>query len=411
MGSVSAKIYRYQKKDLFLEKSVSFHFGKILNSNNKAIEKISETLVCFFNRIKQEYKDWQIKLFTTGIFRKLSDFDQRYLTLHVFEKTKLFLNIISHDLENFYLENSLINKVPSGKKVILLNIGGKTTEMVFLKGKKVSKRVNLDFGIIDVLKKFPNLNDEFSREDQKNVVAYIKKKLPVIDIKDLYPIVFYNGGELTFMRLTGYRLKRNHIIKDNDHPLFISLKDFIKGNRSLLYEKPLSKLKSLYSQDPDWMLGARPCSLIAQAIFEKLRIKFIIPSDSNLIDGVINKEFRRVTISGSFRKHLKEILALKNYFERLGIEVLSPRFRDISSTIDGFVIFKEEENYSPFELEDYHLRSIMASDALIVCDPGGYVGVSATLEIGFAYGLKKRIIFLEEPKEFVLKLIPAEYGL
>ena len=159
------------------------------------------------------------------------------------------------------------------------------------------------------------------------------------------------------------------------------------------------------------MLGARPCSLIAQAIFEIFDIKHIIPLDSNLIDGVINKEFRKITISGSFRKHLKEILELKNYFKQLGTEVLSPRFKEISSTVEGFVIFKEEEKFSPFELENYHLRSIINSDALIICDPEGYVGYSATFEIGFACSLKKRIIFLEEPKEFILKLIPAEYGL
>ena len=107
--------------------------------------------------------------------------------------------------------------------------------MVFLEGRKLKKRVNLDFGITDVLNKFPNLNEEKSSANQKTVVAYIKKRLSVIDTEDLYSTVFYNGGELTFMRLTGYRLKKNYIIKDINHPFFISLKDFIKGNRSLLY--------------------------------------------------------------------------------------------------------------------------------------------------------------------------------
>lgn len=281
----------------------------------------------------------------------------------------------------------------------------------FLKEKKVIKRLNFDFGIVDVLKKFPHLNNEFSSTNQETIVNYIKKKLPEINEEDSTSIIFYNGGELTFMRLTGYKLKDNYIVKDKDHPFLILIKDFIKGNNNLLYEKSLSQLKSLYPQDPNWMLGARPCSLIAQAIFEKLKIKYIIPSDSNLIDGVVHKEFRKVTISGSFRKHLKNILALKNYFERLEIKVLSPRFKDISSIKKGFVIFKEEKNYSPFELENYHLRSIIDSDALIVCDPEGYVGVSATFEIGFASALKKRIIFTEEPKEFILRLIPAEYGI
>lgn len=136
IGSASAKIYRYQKEGLFLDRSVSFHFGQILKSNNKAVGEITRILVNFLNRLKRKYKNWRIKLYATGIFRKLSDIDQTYLTNKIFEKTNLYFNIISHDLENFYLENALINKVPFNKKVILLNIGGKTVEMVFFKRKK-----------------------------------------------------------------------------------------------------------------------------------------------------------------------------------------------------------------------------------------------------------------------------------
>ncbi len=140
IGSVSVKVYRFQKRNLFLERSVSFHFGEILKSNNKAIEKILGLLTGFLNEIKKEYKSWQIKLYATGIFRKLSDEERDFLTIAIFEKTNLYLNIIPHDLENFYLESSLIKKVPSDKNIILLNIGGKSTEMVFLEGRKLKKK-------------------------------------------------------------------------------------------------------------------------------------------------------------------------------------------------------------------------------------------------------------------------------
>lgn len=94
LGSFSAKVYRYQKKNLFLERSVSFHFGEILKSNNKAIEKILDLLTGFLNEIKKEFKSWQTKLYATGIFRKLSEDEERdFLTLAIFEKTNLYLNI------------------------------------------------------------------------------------------------------------------------------------------------------------------------------------------------------------------------------------------------------------------------------------------------------------------------------
>lgn len=124
-----------------------------------------------------------------------------------------------------------------------------------------------------------------------------------------------------------------------------------------------------------------------------------------------SKEFRQVTISGSFRKHLKQILELKKFFLKQGVKVLSLRFTDPKNPGDEFVIFTGEENLTPLELERYHLKSISRSDALIVCDPEGYVGASALVEIGYAQALSKRIIFTEKPNEFKLQIMPAEIGL
>jgi hypothetical protein len=164
-------------------------------------------------------------------------------------------------------------------------------------------------------------------------------------------------------------------------------------------------------ENPKWMHGARPCSAIAQAICEKYNIEKIIPSDSNIIHGIVRQEFRHVTLSGSFTKHLDYILEIKNKLEASGVIVLSPRFNVPKKPGTEFAVFQGEEGLSPLELERYHLNSIKNSDALIVCNPNGYVSASALLEIGFAHSLGKRIIFTEKPEEFILNNLPFEVGL
>jgi hypothetical protein len=47
-------------------------------------------------------------------------------------------------------------------------------------------------------------------------------------------------------------------------------------------------------------------------------IEKIIPSDSNIVDGIVRQEFRHVTLSGSFRKHLDYILEIKKKLEMGG---------------------------------------------------------------------------------------------
>lgn len=91
--------------------------------------------------------------------------------------------------------------------------------------------------------------------------------------------------------------------------------------------------------------------------------------------------------------------------------MLSPKFTEPKNPGEQFVVFAGEEGRSPLELERHHLNSIIDSDALIVCDPQGYVGASAMIEIGLANALGKRIIFIEKPAEFMLYTLPAEVGL
>ena len=164
-------------------------------------------------------------------------------------------------------------------------------------------------------------------------------------------------------------------------------------------------------ENPKWMHGARACSAIAQAICQKYQVHTIIPSNSNIVNGAVRQEFRCVTISGSFRKHLEYILRIKEKLETQGIKVLSPRFTEPKNPGERFVIFTGEEGLSPLEIERHHLKSISKSDALIVCDPEGYIGASALLEIGLANAIDKRVIFLEKPEEFMLNIIPREVGL
>ena len=44
-------------------------------------------------------------------------------------------------------------------------------------------------------------------------------------------------------------------------------------------------------ESPGWMFGARACSALAEAICSKYDVEHIIPSNSNLIDGICRVEF------------------------------------------------------------------------------------------------------------------------
>lgn len=110
----------------------------------------------------------------------------------------------------------------------------------------------------------------------------------------------------------------------------------------------------------------------------------------------------KITISGSFRKHLEEVVRTIAEFENSGAKVLSPKFIKPKNPGSEFVLFEGEDTDSPRKLEDGHLRAIRQSDALYVVDPDGYAGNSAVMEIGFALALRKPVFAKWQPAEFIL---------
>jgi len=69
----------------------------------------------------------------------------------------------------------------------------------------------------------------------------------------------------------------------------VSYEDFVKGNEKIFFDISIDELYNLMPNNPKWMDGARSGAVLPQAIFEKCNIKYIIPSDLNLINGVIKE--------------------------------------------------------------------------------------------------------------------------
>ena len=100
-----------------------------------------------------------------------------------------------------------------------------------------------------------------------------------------------------------------------------------------------------------------------------------------------------VTLSGSFRKHYAEICAMAEAFERAGFRVLSPARSRIVNCRDGFARLESDGDVAETEIEQRHLAAIYEGDALFVVNPGGYIGPSTGLEIGWAMSFHKPIFF------------------
>ena len=110
----------------------------------------------------------------------------------------------------------------------------------------------------------------------------------------------------------------------------------------------------------------------------------------------------KVTISGSFRKHLETIIEYKEQFEKQGFEVLSPKSGKVVSNHEGFIIL-ENDSGNIDHIESLHLKAIAESDILYVICNDGYIGNSTSMEIGFANALNLPIFGNFTPNDNVFK--------
>lgn len=136
----------------------------------------------------------------------------------------------------------------------------------------------------------------------------------------------------------------------------------------------------------------------------------------DMINGLMIQEFRSVVMCGSFRKYINDISGLIKKLEEKEIKILSPFSTDITieSRNQEFVLFAGEElknERDSWRIKHGHMRKFIEADAIIVCNPTGYFGEGTIFELGYIAALNnKRIIFIEEPKNFSIQF-PYEVGL
>lgn len=109
------------------------------------------------------------------------------------------------------------------------------------------------------------------------------------------------------------------------------------------------------------------------------------------------------TVSGSFRRHLGPITSKIAELQRAGFTVLSPRTTESVGEIDGFVILQGDSG-DPRQIEEGHLSAIRRSDCLYIVNPTGYIGPSATMEIGYAIALGIPVFAQGAPIESILSM-------
>jgi hypothetical protein len=109
------------------------------------------------------------------------------------------------------------------------------------------------------------------------------------------------------------------------------------------------------------------------------------------------------TVSGSFHRHMHEIERAVHALACLGVRVVSPSDPRVVDARGEFLFVASDQVRSVRLVQDRHLDSISASDFLWLVCPDGYVGQSASMEVGFAVAKKVPIFSTAAPNDLTLR--------
>ena len=288
LGSSTIKVYRYENSLNLLEEH-SIYFKNDFDSEKGISDTNLEELCNYFSEIQSKYglRYDNTFIYVTGIFRNLSD-NKKVEMLKLFnDKFDLHFNIISHGIEAYYLSKAMEHDY-NGKKVLIINMGGKTTELVTYLGDKLTGIKTINVGVADVLNIFDRINEEYSGHSVEEIEEFTFNKLKDLNLDNDYDVAIFTGGEERFELLTGFNLVENTLFEDQNHKYMVSLEDYIKGTEKVFKDISLAELYDLMPGNPKWMDGARAGAIIPLSLFKMSGAQWVIPSDLNLINGVIN---------------------------------------------------------------------------------------------------------------------------
>lgn len=282
VGSTVTKIDSFDGKKITREKEVTILFKKNYVLENKLkkedIDRLIETVLSLNSK--------NIKIYGTSIFRKITD-EQKGEFLNYFkDKTGLDFEIVSADDEGILTVKGAIKNV-KGKACVFIG-GGGSTEIAVCNDGKIINIYKTDFGVIDGLKEFPDLADDYAQSSLESVIEYVKDNLSMphekIDI-----IILAGGGHEKFARMSGIRYQNNTLFSDADATIMMGLKEREIDTRNYYTKTSLEAIKAK-DLDPSWWDATRVMAAFVLTLAYNLESKYIVPTNIAMVHGMILRD-------------------------------------------------------------------------------------------------------------------------
>lgn len=280
VGSTVTKVDLFDGEKITRLENCPIWFKKNFKKDNKLDIQDVNTLVDKVLELNQKYNE--VYVCGTSIFRDLTDIQRNEFLKDFKNRTGVDFEIISQEKEN---ELTVLGATKAtNQKVAVFVAGGGSTEItVFDEG--IKETANSNFGVIDVMDKFPDLADDLATADLETVKSMVRGKLNLP--KEKVDVLILAGGAHKYFALnSGFRYEENKLYNDNDQPIMMNIDMRKKDSERYYKEISLDEICSKVD-NPKWWFATRAMVAEVLVIAEEVGAKYIVPTDISMVYGLL----------------------------------------------------------------------------------------------------------------------------
>lgn len=263
--------------------------GAFINKDSRLIppKKYYKALDKIFSMIKL-YKVEKIKIVGTSVFR---DATNKKSIIKEFKKIYSYnLNIITPKKEAYLSTKGVLStlKRNNKKNLLIIDIGGGSTELILVKDSKVIKYVSLNVGVVKLLNLF-GFKGKINSNKIELIKAFILKKIDKEFIeaikREKFDLVFNAGTATTLAAMKLELSKYNHSLINGYRINVNYVDDVISFLPKLNLKERLSIVGLEKGREKVIIYGI----LILRVILLNLRKRVFLVSDSGVLEGLIQE--------------------------------------------------------------------------------------------------------------------------
>ena len=281
VGSTCTKVDGFDGENIIHIDTVAIEFKKHYLEHNAIIEEDIEEIISLVKKYKNKYSKDIIFVCGTSVFRTMEELEKENFLTRFKNETELKFNIITQEDENILTVRGATKNV---KEAVVFVGGGASTEISYFNN-EIKEMKNNKFGVMDVLKVFPDLAEDIASTSLETIMKYIEERIEVPNIKtDI--LILAGGGHEYFAKTSGIRYNKNELFADKYEDIMMSIEERVEDTNRYYTQISLDEIRSRVDE-PKWWYCTRAMCAFVLVVAKKIDAKYIVPTDISMIHGII----------------------------------------------------------------------------------------------------------------------------